>query len=337
MPKSNKTIPIKKLISRLGKTFVTTVYISPEDAKKLKKKTAVTTEDMYKKDGIYTPERTKRHTKIISNVVESCPKPAEGQKPKAILLLGGAASGKSTVVNKFVKPKMGTDFGVVNVDDVKESLPEYDKFAKEDVKTAANRVHEESSDIGKKITNQVINEGRNFIFDAVLGSPEKAKKMIKELKAKGYEVSLVGVNVNAEDALARATSRAFGDKERTGKEMPKDGEKGGSGRYVPDKILLGGHKGASETFEQIKDLVDSSELYDNNVPFGSDPIKVMDSEKVYDNDLYNNFKAKSKLNVDKVMSLKKAINIVLSEGETFNMPLFEAENLVIFEASRISQ
>jgi predicted ABC-type ATPase len=331
MSKSNKTIPVRKYITRAGKSFVTTVYISPEQAEKLKKKTSVTTQDKYKdKNGHYDKSRQQIHEKIVSQLVDSCPKPKPGEKPKAVLLLGGAASGKTTVVNKFVKPKMGDDFGALNVDDIKEQLPEYSKYAKQDVKTAANRVHGESSDLGKRVTKQVIDEGRNFIFDAVLADPEKAKKLIKDLKAKGYEVSLVGVNVDAEDALSRARLRAFGDKERVGSETPKEGEKGGSGRYVPDKILLNGHKGASNTFEQIKDEVDSYELYDNNVAFGEDPIKVVDNNEVYHKDKYDSFKNKVHLDADK-LAIEKAVSIVMSEKNK----TFDAENLVIFEASKL--
>lgn len=304
-------VPIQKMVTTKSGTHVQTFWIAPEDLKKHKESTAESTEDMHKKDGVWSAEREKLHEQIIDKVVNSCPKPPPGEKPTAVLLLGGAASGKSTVVNKYVKPKMGDQFGTINVDDVKESIPEYNKFITEDVGTAASRVHEESSDLGKAITTQVIEDGRNFIYDAVLGSPQKAKELIKKLKDKGYKVSLVGVNVDAEESLSRASLRAFGDKE-------KGGDKPGSGRMVPADILLHGHKGASQTFEEIHDMVDDVSLYDNNVPPGTDPIPVLSGppKEVHRDDLYNQFKSKAELKVEDAVAryqkgqIKKAIELI---------------------------
>ena len=234
MPKSSNLIPIKKLVNRGGKSYVTTVYVSPQEYKEhLKRNSDSSKKRHINESGHYNPERVRLHKKIITNIVSSCPKPLPGEKPTAILLLGGAASGKSTVVNKFIKPKYGVNFGTLNVDDIKESIPEYKNFIHTDVILAANRVHEESSDIGYVAKDKIINQGRNFIFDAVLGNKEKAKELIDTLRNKGYNIKLVGVNVNAEDALNRAKLRALGN---------GDG-KGGSGRYVPDEILVKGHRG----------------------------------------------------------------------------------------------
>lgn len=115
----------------------------------------------------------------------------------------------------------------------------------------------------------------------------------------------MGVNVDAEESLDRASLRAYGNVEQ-------GGEKGGSGRMVPPGILLDGHKGASKTFAEIKDLVDDVSLYDNNVPQGTDPIPVVTAppQKVLREDLYNDFKGKSNLNIAEAVSRydKKQIN-----------------------------
>jgi len=299
-------VPVKKMVQpKSGKPHVKTFWMKPGEFEEHKSKTSKSTEDMYKKDGKWTEERGKKHAATVKKVVESCPFPPKGEKPKCVLLLGGAASGKSTVVDRFVKPEMGGNFGTVNVDDVKEDIDEYAQFVKDDVATAASRVHEESSEMGKAITSSVIQDGRNFIYDAVLGNPEKAKKMIASLKAKGYEVSLVGVNVDAEESLDRASLRAFGNVEQ-------GGDKGGSGRMVPPGILLDGHRGASRTFDAIKDMVDGVSLYDNNVEYGKDPIAVVTAppQKVLREDLYSEFKGKADLNIAEAVNRynKKQIN-----------------------------
>lgn len=304
MSKSSRTIPIKKLVNRKGKSFVTTVYISPKEEKRLKKRTNKTSADIHKKNGKYTAERTKVHREIMNKMVNSCPKPEKGKQPEVTLLLGGAASGKSTVVNTFLKDD-AKNKGVINVDDVKEALPEYRKYVRQDVMTAANRVHQESSEIGKAVLNSVVSEKRNFIYDATLSKVGKAEDLIKKLKAAGYKINLVGVNVDAEDALGRAKVRALGDHEEGGKKL-------GSGRYVPDKILLNAHKGATEVFEKIKGLVDTHSLYDNNQEYGKPPTEVLKNGVVKNKSMYDAFKQKANLDISAILkkNLKKAIDFV---------------------------
>jgi predicted ABC-type ATPase len=291
--KSNQKVPIFKLVrgKKGGRPFTQKFWVTPEEAKEIRAKGKITTADKYKVNGKYNKDRSQLHKRIIGNVKNKCPKPLPGEKPTAILLLGGAASGKSTVVNKVLIPELGSEFGTINADDIKDDLPEFRQGMERDVLTAANAVHTESSDLGKIVTRQVINEGRNFIYDGVLGNPEKAKKLIADLRAKGYNIKLVGVDVPAEEAMTRANKRALGD----GK-----GKKG-SGRYVPDKILAEGHKGSAETFEKIKDLVDDVSLYDNNVPQGDDPIAVIEGGKVLSEDKYRKFKNKASLTVSAVV------------------------------------
>lgn len=279
--KGNLVPVIRQFYSKKGKPYLKRIWISQEEKEQLTQKIK-NTADKYQKNGVYVKERVKLHTKIKSEIVNSCPKPAKGEKPTCILLLGGAASGKSTVVNKFLKPKYGDKFGTLNSDDIKDKIPEFKEFRNKNVEKAASGVHRESSDIAKSTFNTIINDKRNFIYDGVLGDSNKANNIIDVLKKKGYNIKLVGVNVDVDEALGRMESRAFGRQEKFGVSF-------GSGRFVPKKTLIEGHKGSVSTFEKIKGKVDSIELYDNNVPMGADPKKVIEDGKVLNKRLYNKF------------------------------------------------
>ena len=289
-------VPVKKLVKRKdGSTHTATFWVRPEEVTEGKRRNAKNKSTKFlhtDSNGKYTPKREKLHQAVITREVKKLKKPKKGEKPKVVMLLGGAASGKSTAERNYITPKYGDALGVVNVDDVKDDLPEFDRFKRENVDTAASRVHEESSDIGKQIVSQAIEGGRNFIYDAVLGKPEKAKKMIEKLRAKGYEIELVGVSLDTDEAVSRAIARA--DR---------------SGRMVPEDILREGHAGAVDTFEAIKDLVDSAVLFDNHQEFGGKPTMAYQRDKggeaqIHNQEMYDRFLAKAK------SKLKKAISII---------------------------
>jgi len=269
-------VPLYKVVKNdKGKSYVKGFCVKPKDLTVKREKQRFNTKDANTDSfGRYKAERVVLHQRITVNIVNSCPKPKEGERPKVILLMGGAASGKSTIVKKYLEPKYGSHtFGVLNVDDIKEELPEYQKFASEDVETSANRVHEESSDIGKQVLRRIISEKRNFIYDAVLGNVQKANKIIDDLYFLGYDIELVGVTVNTEQAWERAVKRAIGENEK----------EDGSGRYIPEQPFFNGHRGIVETFEKFnRNKVDKYFLFDNNVNFGDDPILIEDNEGVKD-------------------------------------------------------
>jgi predicted ABC-type ATPase len=294
------TIPLRKLVNRKGRTHVQTYWVTPEEMAAHQAANSADTKTQHTNaQGEYTPERAALHQQIISRIVRSCPKPPEGEQPECVLLLGGAASGKSTVVNAL---NLGENSGTLNADDIKDLLPEYGEGAGRDLRhsnvlTAAANVHEESSDIGKVALNSLIKGGRNFVYDAVLGNPKKAQELVGKLKGAGYRVRLVGVSLDTDTALSRARLRALGNRE-------EGGSKPGNGRYVPEEILAHGHAGSAETFDAIKDQVDEAILYDNNVDYGQEPIRVLDSHGIYHPELYSQFQGKAK------PALKKGFNLL---------------------------
>lgn len=170
--------------------------------------------------------------------------PPSGTQKIAIVMMGGPASGKSSLV----KGIMGSDFEKfvnVNPDDVKEKLPEWGPGLDASVKDTAYMVHDESSDIASGIYNAAIERGLNLIVDGTGKDVSKHKAKIEALQKEGYHVTVLMPDVDAEDALKRAKERA----ERTG-------------RYVPDDIVLNAHAKIPGNFETIARAAESFGLFD---------------------------------------------------------------------------
>lgn len=237
------------------------------------------TRDSYMdEEGNYIPSRQKLHAEIIQSIVDEAGTPAEGERPICFLFGGGSASGKSSVVNPIMKDAVG-DFGVnfarVDSDEIKKSLPEYGVFQEQNSDKAAFRVHNESSDIANAANDALIAAGKCFAFDGTMKSESKYVELIKKLKDAGYIVSIIGVDIPTEEALARSAKRA--------KE---------TNRTVPEGIIKGSHGGFALTFPKIKDMVDAYQLYDNSQPEGKPATLICDKSGVKNEELWQRFMKK---------------------------------------------
>lgn len=265
-------IPIQKQVTKNGRTFLQTFYVAPEDIKKevRHQKTC----DLYKdKSGNYKPERQKLHKQIVEDIIKSAGETNKTGKPVAILLGGGSASGKSTlrrtVVDETLKGKSMTA-ATVDSDEIKDRIPEFDLYKKQDAETAAYRVHEESSDISAYALDELIRGNKNFIFDGTMKNVKKYEDMVSRLKDAGYEVHIVIADVPLDVAIERSDARAKR-----------------SGRKVPHDIIKASHTGVPKTFTKLKDVVDSYSVFDNS---GDSP------ELIASNDYKNPDKLKAFLN-----------------------------------------
>ncbi len=111
-------------------------------------------------------------------------------------------------------------------------------------------VHEESSDLSKKIIEQSKRAGVNIIIDGTLSNPTKAVKQFEEFKKKGYTTSCDYMFLPMQESMKRACNRF-----RT-----KKGDY--SGRFVPLKIMTGMTKNEN-SFEAVKNIVDRYSFRDN--------------------------------------------------------------------------
>lgn len=173
------------------------------------------TYNLYKQNNTWTPERTELHRKIRQEYAESAIGIRKGRQPggaKVIFMAGAPGSGKTTATKglftkvegskvPMVKDKNGIKYLVLNADDIKAKLPEYDDGL------GAMIVHEESSEINADLMNKMRKLGVNLLIDGTFGDPDKAKKKINAFKESKYQTTMIFVDVKTKKAIDRAEAR----------------------------------------------------------------------------------------------------------------------------------
>lgn len=186
-----------------------------------------------------------------------------GERPRVLFMAGGPASGKTSALR--ASPELEPDSAVlINPDEFKERLPEYDEMVQGGDRYAAMGVHEESSDLAKRVQAEAMDLELNVVVDGTGDS--KRGKFVSKMEAMndaGYEVSALYVTIPTDDAVVRATLRAMK-----------------SGRWVPEPELRAQHKNVSANFEDVAELpfLQGLRLYDNSGAAGSGPTLVASRE-----------------------------------------------------------
>lgn len=230
---------------------------------------ATPTTETYKKEGQYEAKRKalhqqimftgwtdkagKKHPGVLSPERIKAATPAPGETPTFTLLGGRGGSGKSS----FGKPGPAKVYDedraiLLDADEVKKALPEYEGWN-------ANQVHEESGDVFDEITRLAKEMGLNIVQDATLKTPAKAVDQVKEMKALGYKVEAHYMHLPRQEAAKRAVERALNS---AGTKV--------EGRLVPPEVVLSNVKNEA-SFDGIKDLADGWSFWDNNVSRGEPP------------------------------------------------------------------
>lgn len=212
--KTGETTPNKKPVAI--KNILSYRSVIPEQGKWIDK--AVGIEDTYDKnfkDGKPSNERKALHDSIIDKLFEGIKKPKNGEK-EAVFLMGAPASGKSTIVKSLKIDD--NEYVLSDADLVKSMIPEYNEGVKQRARNSAMLVHEESSYVVKQVRDKAVEEGYNIIVDGTGANYDKYAKVMKEMKDKGYKVTLIYANSDVETGIQRANARA----EKTGRFIPED-------------------------------------------------------------------------------------------------------------------
>lgn len=271
----------ERMVTRNGKSFPQKVWVNPNKDQKEDKKPAKlpdTSKKHKNADGLYTAERGELHKKIKDKVFDACGKPAAGERPQAILMGGGSASGKGRTLDTVVKAKLeadGVEVGIVDPDEVKKELPEYEGYQEEDINEAAAAVHTESSEVGAHIIDEIVGDGRHFVYDGTMKNTAKYEQLIDRLQDAGYDVHIYVTDVPLDVAIERSDARA----EETG-------------RKVPHSIIEGSHRGVPGSVEALKDKVNSYQVFDNS----GDSLKLMAANGFVEPELYTAFLEKGGVN-----------------------------------------
>lgn len=205
-------------------------------------------------DGTVKEDRRKAHDAIVAKYVDRVEPTPEGEKPVAIMMMGGPGSGKSSLLRDVDFTK----FVHCDSDQMKNHIPEYHAAISSGARDAAYMVHSESALIGDRIRDTTIEQGKNLILDGTGRWFDHYKEVATHLKERGYHVQLIMPHITYDQAKPRVESRA---------EV--------TGRFVPDEVLQQAYEAIPRNFEALASLVDEAQMFDNGGPFGSTPKQVL--------------------------------------------------------------
>jgi len=223
-------------------------------------------------NGEYTPERREFHAATRAFFIGEGHQPPAGEKPMALFMAGGTASGKSSIVGK---PKMDgsgefkeglLDVGegnvLVNPDEIKPLSDEAQDLIKSNDWRWAMLSHEESSYIAASIKKDAEEAGFPIVVDGTGDAqgpseryPEgKFMDKVRAAEAAGYRTKIVMVDIPTDEAIKRA-------KKRTEDEAK---EYGGAGRKVSESAIRSLHKNVTQRHLEWRDMASDWEVWAND-------------------------------------------------------------------------
>jgi predicted ABC-type ATPase len=208
----------------------------------------------------YKEVREKLHGAIMQTLLAPdkirMAKPDPNSEPTFTILGGRGGSGKSWFKGKVYDPAKCV---VLDADEIKAMLPEYQGWNAQDV-------HEESSDILEQMIGMCIREGLNVTLDATMKTADSAIGKILRFKSAGYRVEAHYMHLPVQEAAKRAIGRF----------KCENGDY--TGRYVPvDKILK--NTTNEDSFDQVRRMADKWSFRDSNGKKGEQPILISEGKK----------------------------------------------------------
>lgn len=138
------------------------------------------------RSGKWNPERVQLHDAIATMFRK---RGKRSQEPTVFLLGGGPASRKSSAL-KANLPRLPKDGQAVNADadEIKELIPEYKAWKRSD-KHAASHVHQESKHIHSVVTDALLEDQSDVIYDTTGdGNYGDFKKRVDGLRKHGHKI-----------------------------------------------------------------------------------------------------------------------------------------------------
>ena len=246
----------RNMMRRKGIKFKTQIY---DDFSKVRTDLSQLgrTKDKYynKKTGAYKRARAKLHERLARDIVNK----GKISKGDADFLMTGGypGSGKSTMLNQAF-PGWKKKFVHIDSDAIKTLLAEADGIDK--LGWRAYAYHDEADAVIDLIFDMATNENRHILFDGTMKNSKKMVDLITKYQEFGYKTRTAFADLPLEKSIDRAIARYYGE----------------SGRFVdPIYIATHGNKNIN-TFEALKELVDSWTHYNTDVPIKT-PALLVDS------------------------------------------------------------
>lgn len=232
----------------------------------------------------YTEERQELHEAIMDKYLKGVT-PVE--HPQAMIIGGGMASGKSTLVASEGLDKGNTV--AVNVDEIRRDLPELKEATAEAKSFSSTKgisvatTHEEASDIARVLMQRAVAGKMNMTLDGTGDTTlDKLGGKVAEMRAEGHTIRAEYVTVPVEMAIGRAHDRAM----RTDR------------REVPETAMREAHAAVSRIFPEAirQGLFDTARLHDTSGSSGSRPVLIASAVGktlvIHDQERWNDFIAK---------------------------------------------
>lgn len=242
------------------------------------------TEELYKVNGIWDPERVKTvHEPVLKSFTEGVTKTIG---PRTVYMTGGGyGSGKSSLLKdpQVRFPKKGLAVHV-DPDEAKKLIPEFQKFSATDPLTST-LVHEESSYLAKLGVKSAIKEGYDVTYDTSGDTSLKSiSSKVLDFRQDGAAEVVIDYAFpgSVEEAVKRADERAA--------------NMVGMKRYIPHDLLRANHREVARTFIDTANsgIFDRQRLWSTVGKFG-DPLSLIAEVnsgelKIHDEVLWNKFK-----------------------------------------------
>lgn len=194
----------------------------------------------------YSEARLKLHDTLVEALLAGH-KPQE--TPHVLFMAGGPASGKTTLLklNPWLKPP---DAVMIDADEIKKFLGEYNEMIDAHDRYAATAAHSESGDIAEKAVQEAIRRKLNLVIDGT-GNHETGafEKNLNRMKNEGYLVDVKYMTIPTEEAV-------LGNLDRMA-------DPTSDGRFVPIPKVRDLHARVSRRFPAIAKLpfLNSLEVY----------------------------------------------------------------------------
>lgn len=162
--------------------------------------------EKYTRDGEYVPERRAIHDRIAAKLLTPGSVAPKGERPVAVFLMGAPGAGKTSAGQPLVRKIIKSTLAVINADDIKESLPEYQGWN-------AGALHGESTDVLEgTIMRKAVSGRHNMLLDLTGNNSFGLRGIAESLARRGYDVHLVNVSAPTWACVGRAWSRFLATK-----------------------------------------------------------------------------------------------------------------------------
>lgn len=205
------------------------------------------TQDLYKRDGKWVPERAALHEDYLAEGRKGVPK-GDGT---VYMTGGGPAAGKSKGLLQNPKLKIPSHDQAVHADPdgAKEWIPEFAHERHSGDPSVATRVHEESAYMSQRAVKEGLQRGHNVVYDSSGdGGIDKLEAKVKQMRADGAKKIVAHyATVDIDEAIRRSDARAKVE-----------------GRFVPHAYLRTVHRAVTQTALGAIDrgIYDNLDLWD---------------------------------------------------------------------------